>query len=850
MRLFLSRKGFATILAIILTTVLLPGRVIDLAEAEAEERSTEKKYEQRSFAVPGKGNPDEIAKMQQRSPFSPYEPTGLYVEPNETIEINVAESGNEKLYFYIGTYSYGDESPKVALRPGLNTISDPEGGMLYFSNMNPSGAVNVEVVQGGSPVPFFELGKHSKADWDAMMKLYPDSYAVELKSESALFTITYATAKNLLGNIDPTPLLQKHDEAVKIQNDFAGLSGDTGVNQVDKHYIHYVEHDKGGGGVWMYATAYRTAYATEALPFVLELDKFTKEGWGPWHEQGHLRQERTWTWSGMGEVTNNLYSLEVQKRFGNKSLLEEEGKYDLAQEYFKQTNKDYNAITDAFVKVTMLWQLNLAYGDQFYPELNRSYRELRVDELPTTDQEEEQFFMYMASKQAKQNLVPFFEMWGLYPTKETKEAIEQLHYPLLTAPIWNSTDSLIVEPNLLPNQSPMIVFEGISDWDAATLTFDLENKKIVSSTENRGSNIHPYFEDTYFSFTLYDGVSKQVKKTASTIGKTTPANFVDTLQNTPFKFGDIVKIHHEEAASRLDLYLSPGVELTNSPSKDQYYVITKNGLVPTSDVALQKIVFQGLSDWDAVTLSLDPINQTIIASTQSANSTIHNYFSDTYFSVTLYDATTKKEKLSVSANGTDTPAAFVDQLQGTAYQLGDIIKITHREAASRLDVYPAGLELLNSPDTVQYYQLTENGFSPTSDAALQKIVFQGLSDWDAVTLSLDPLNQTFIASTVNRNSTIHSYFTDTYLSVTLYDGASKNEKLSVSANGTDTPAAFIDKLQGASYQLGDVIKVTHREAVSRLDVYPAGLALTNSPNTVQYFQITENGFVPTTAPSL
>ncbi len=66
----------------------------------------------------------------------------------------------------------------------------------------------MKVTQGGSPVPFFELGKHTKEDWIAMMDKYPDAHAVQLKSEKAVLTVTQDSAKKYIVDQDPVPLLK------------------------------------------------------------------------------------------------------------------------------------------------------------------------------------------------------------------------------------------------------------------------------------------------------------------------------------------------------------------------------------------------------------------------------------------------------------------------------------------------------------------------------------------------------------------------------------------------------------------------------------------------------------------
>ena len=62
----------------------------------------------------------------------------------------------------------------------------------------------------------------------------------------------------------------------------------------------------------MYANNYLTGYAEDSIEFVLDIEKFTKDGWGPWHEVGHIHQQVPWLSEGMGETTVNIYSLAVQ----------------------------------------------------------------------------------------------------------------------------------------------------------------------------------------------------------------------------------------------------------------------------------------------------------------------------------------------------------------------------------------------------------------------------------------------------------------------------------------------------------------------------------------------------------
>ena len=425
---------------------------ITKVSAETQEQTVGKQVStERIFDVMGKGNVDQIRDMDRRQfRFSPYEPTGLYANPNEKITIQV--DGTQDIQAYIGTFSYDgawNEDSLVksfTLKPGENTIESPNGGMIYFYNPSQGGAVQAEIKPGGAPTPFFELGKHTKQDLINMLDAYPNAHAVELKGERSLITASPARVKKYLidSNTDPVELLKKIDESIRIEDRVSGLS----EAEADKHYVHFVEDNHSTG--YMYAYSSRTAYIGDAIQHVLDINKFTKDGWGPWHEMGHQRQQTPWLWDGLGEVTTNIYSMSVQRAFGNKSRLEN-GTYEKAFNYLNkpQSEKDYNKIDDVFVKLAMFWQLDLAFGEEFYPKLHQAYRSLPKDKLPKTSDEKIQAFIYNTSKVAKQNLLPFFDKWGLIATPETRKKVEALNYPILAAPIWEATDSKPVKANVL-----------------------------------------------------------------------------------------------------------------------------------------------------------------------------------------------------------------------------------------------------------------------------------------------------------------------------------------------------------------------------------------------------------------
>ncbi|EOW9528153.1 M60 family metallopeptidase [Bacillus cytotoxicus] len=618
--------------------------------------------EERTFLLKGKGNVDQLANMHKRAfAFSPFEPTGLCAKPGEEIVIHV--EGNQNIEAYLGTHSYYGESVKRDLKPGKNVISSFRGGPLYLANPNPTGEVKVTVLKGGVRIPYFELGKHTKEDWDEMLEKFPDAYAVELKGERTLFTVTYKAAKKYLGGKDPSPLLRKHDEAIRIQDKISGVSEEyTGVAQADTHYVHFVEDFNKHDG-WMYATNYRTGYVSGAMKYVLDLEAFEKDGWGPWHEAGHQRQQ-TWKWSGLTEVTVNIYSMAVQRAFGNPSRLEEENRYDDVFAYLAkpQSEKNYDEIDSLFVKLAMFWQLDLAFGEHFYPKLHQMYRLLSVEQLGNgSDEEKKQLFMTMASKVANRDLTPFFEVWGLIPSEETKNKLKLL--PKLQKEIWKGRDLRpVVEERVSKYQVPMGGIPVPTTVDLGAID-DIDVTKLVT---NLSPNVY-----------------------------LTGNKSIDMRQFDSASVTATVEIADKEG--------------------------NKNAVIVPMNVTYgDSIVFQGLSDWNSAIISISHANRQLKAITTDVTKTIHYRFPETYYSFKVYDKDTKQEKLTVSTIGQVEAKEFVNKIQNVKFNYGDIVEVFHSEP-SRLHVYHNNEKVPQDKQTNKQYIITPKGFQDPQDVDLELI---------------------------------------------------------------------------------------------------------------------------------
>ncbi|OUA58362.1 MULTISPECIES: putative mucin/carbohydrate-binding domain-containing protein [Bacillus cereus group] len=852
----MSKKKTSRVLVagVCLATLLTPyGLELPKVYAEMTIEDKEKQQEERVYQLLPKGDVEGMRELhQRRMSFSPYEPTGIYVKSGEEVVIQV--EGTQQIKAYIGTYSYEKEEPKqFNLNPGENKISSSNGGLLYFYNYHNTAEVVAKVKKGGTPNPLFILGKHTTKDWKRMLAENPDPYAIEMKGENSLLTMHPETVAEHLKQEDPAALLKKHDEIINIEHKISGLSKDgAGVANQGKHSIHFVEDWYTDD--YMYATYYRTAYSKGNLESVLNLEELTNDGWGPWHEVGHQHQQDTWLWDGLGEVTVNIYSLAVQTTFGHKTRLEQEGRYEAAFAYLGKP--DAQEKMNEFEKLVMFWQLHLAYGDQFYPNLHQMYRLLHDTELPKSDEEKKQMFIYMTSKVAGQNLIPFFDKWGLIANDATREKIEKLNLPKLEKEIWLSTDSnpirekqteLYEVPYGEPNN------EKIQNVVIGT-TYDEEKAKEL--VQNLGEGVKT------------TGVIMQDKPEVGE--KTVKVEIIDEKGNK----------------NLIPVVVNVGYE---------------NG-----------IVFQG--DGNKIRSIVTANYNTKKLQATFTDSKVHYRFeNEKYMGITIYDRSGNVKK-SISVEGQESSKNFANQLNGLDFAYGDVVEVYHAES-DRLNWYQNNEFVGKGKGKAEqkfYFKITEQGFERVEaqqqvTAVPQKVVigidteklnakdfvqvkdgevigfvekpnttkigeqkvkvetkdrfgnkqvtevpvevvygdsiaYAGYGDDIASIVTLKHEEKRFHAT--DMDSEIHEYFNkELYMGITLYDGAGK-EKKHVTAEGQETSENFAKQVNGMQFEYGDVVKVFHAEPV-RLKWYQ------NNTLTGQgekkgakelFFKVTEKGF--------
>lgn len=373
--------------------------------------------------------------------FTDFDPTGFHVAANTTFTITVNQlQGSELPKIIIGTYylhdnAYNYTPQTVQLQSGVNSItSDSKGGMIwvrYTTSGSPNSKARITFNSGHQRVPIFIKNVTTQTDWNNQLTTYttPD---VLLIGEKVFQVYSRTYAQNIQPQ-DNSSVLETADKGWDWQNELSGLDGSSPINQLPVHdRVLMVRTNDNSVGA--YAYFYGTGYANST-----HLQAFTpaikNDGWGPWHEMGHLRQQYIWTWSNLGEVTNNIFALHVERKLGlYPSRLKKENRYQHALNFIADSDpyKNFNTMTgtydDHFSRLVMFQQLYLAFGEKFYMDLHKKAR-LEPRNTSMTDEAKMSWFMKAACQVSGRDLTNFFRKWGFRVNESVYTTISGYGYP-------------------------------------------------------------------------------------------------------------------------------------------------------------------------------------------------------------------------------------------------------------------------------------------------------------------------------------------------------------------------------------------------------------------------------------
>ncbi|MET8418323.1 M60 family metallopeptidase [Streptomyces sp. NPDC005134] len=369
---------------------------------------------------------------------SEFQPTGLYVPAGTALSFTVQPDDGLLPTLWIGTWDYYGEVTEPRSYPltaGANTVTDPHGGPVYLTLTGSGERAGVVFRSGAVPMPVFTLGCTSDADYQHQLDTLTTSPYVELHAPHTIMTLTRDGALLYRGE-DHAALLGLVETIIDSHARISGLDGSKPVHRRKAGPYHFTEVSKVPTGVGAYATHGYNGFPRAYLDRATTVEGLRTRGWGLYHELGHLHQQMAYKPGGLTEVTVNIYSLAAQRTLRQPSnLLTVDATTGLtyfqnAQRKFGTAGLTYEKSFGAYEKLVPLRQLELAFGDDFWPRLHKLVREENPQSDYTETDKRYRALATYSSRVAGYDLTDFYVKTWAFPIDATGKAeLAALHLP-------------------------------------------------------------------------------------------------------------------------------------------------------------------------------------------------------------------------------------------------------------------------------------------------------------------------------------------------------------------------------------------------------------------------------------
>ena len=358
--------------------------------------------------------PEIISQTNKTSTYGIYDNvTGIYFPRNSEMVVFMGDFEG-KISLRVVNHKIGFGGTDYLLQPGMNRFkTNTDEGLAYLIYQDDHEYEVKANFATGTVNGYFDIKKHTNADWNDLLANAQYSF-FDVLGNYAHLTFTTNAFQNYTK--DPTALIELYDEIVDLEQDFMGLYKYDRANKTRMYFRANIHQD-----MYMFATSYRTEYSEGTLSSIANAESLRKSPWGPAHEVGHINQTRPgMKWLGLTEVTNNIYSLYVQKALGNGARIDEEdlgsynNRYEKGFTEILATNLAHVSHDDVFVKLIPFWQLQLYLADiRGYDDFYKDVHEvIRTSEDQRTNGASQVEFVKICSDVAQMDLTDFFAAWG------------------------------------------------------------------------------------------------------------------------------------------------------------------------------------------------------------------------------------------------------------------------------------------------------------------------------------------------------------------------------------------------------------------------------------------------------
>ncbi|WP_328897593.1 M60 family metallopeptidase [Streptomyces sp. NBC_00236] len=372
----------------------------------------------------------ERLRLAQALRGSEFQPTGLYAPAGTPLSLTVQPYDDLVPTLWIGAWDYyGDvaEPRSYPLVSGTNTVTDPHGGPVYLTLTGQGERAGVLFRSGTVPMPVFTLGSTTESAYQHQLDTLTASPWVELHGPNTIMTLTREGALLYRGE-DHAALLRLVETIIDSHARISGLDGSKPVHRRKAGPYHFTEVSKVPTGVGAYATHGYNGFPRAYLDRATTVEGLRTRGWGLYHELGHLHQQMAYKPGGLTEVTVNIYSLAAQRTLGRPSnLLTVDPKtgltvFQTSRAKFGTDGLTYEKSFGSYEKLVPLRQLELAYGDDFWPRMHKLVREENPQSDYTENDKRYRALATYSSRIAGYDLTDFFVNTWAFPIDATGKA--------------------------------------------------------------------------------------------------------------------------------------------------------------------------------------------------------------------------------------------------------------------------------------------------------------------------------------------------------------------------------------------------------------------------------------------
>ncbi|MGW0933981.1 M60 family metallopeptidase [Streptomyces sp. NPDC002666] len=365
----------------------------------------------------------ERLRLAQALRGSEFQPTGLHAPAGAPLSLTVQPYDDLVPTLWIGAWDYYGEVTEPRSYPltaGANTVTDPHGGPVYLTLTGQGERAGVLFRSGTVPMPVFTLGSTTEAAYQHQLDTLTASPWVELHGPNTIMTLTREGALLYRGE-DHAALLRLVETIIDSHARISGLDGSKPVHRRKAGPYHFTEVSKVPTGVGAYATHGYNGFPRAYLDRATTVEGLRRRGWGLYHELGHLHQQMAYKPGGLTEVTVNIYSLAAQRTLDQPSnLLTVDPAtgltaFQTSRAKFGTDGLTYEKSFGAYEKLVPLRQLELAFGDDFWPRLHKLVREENPQSDYTENAKRYRALATYSSRVAGYDLTDFFVNTWAFP---------------------------------------------------------------------------------------------------------------------------------------------------------------------------------------------------------------------------------------------------------------------------------------------------------------------------------------------------------------------------------------------------------------------------------------------------